>query len=133
MVQLTPDQLAVLLAAAATHDAGDAAVIATTISGAIVYWNERAEALYGWRTDEALGRNILDITPTRNTLDEAAHIMEQLRRGESWTGPFIVQRRDGTPVLIDLTDHPVCVDDQVVGIVGLSRRKSRNSGPALAL
>lgn len=129
MFQLTPERLAILLAAAASHDAGDAAVIATTIHGSIVYWNERAESLYGWRTDESVGRNILDLTPTRSTLDEATRIMEQLRRGETWSGPFIVQRRDGTPIVVDITDYPVRANDETIGVVGVSRRQARNSGP----
>jgi PAS domain S-box-containing protein len=124
MEQTTPAHLAVLLAQAATHDRGDAAVIATIPSGVIVYWNERAESLFGWRTDEALGRNILDVTPTRKSADEAARIMEQLRGGDSWSGPFIMQRRDGTPMVVDLANHPVMVDERIVGVVGVSRRKS---------
>jgi PAS domain S-box-containing protein len=125
MEETTPAQLAVLLAQASTRDAGDAAVIATNIAGAVVYWNERAESLFGWRTDEALGRNILDVIPTRNSLDEATRIMEQLGRGETWNGPFIVQRSDGTPIVIDVTYFPVQVDGRVIGIVGVSRRHPR--------
>src|SRR3954465_9334347 len=106
MEETTPAQLAALLAQASAHVAGDAAVIATNIAGTVVYWNERAESLFGWRTDEALGRNILDVTPTRNSLDEATRIMDQLVRGETWTGPFIVQRSDGTPIVIDVTNYP---------------------------
>jgi PAS domain S-box-containing protein len=128
MVQIKPNHLTILIAAAVRYDAGDA-VIATTAYGAIVYWNERAESLYGWRTDEALGRNILDVTPTPKTLDEAERLMEQLRRGEPWSGPFIVQRRDGTPIIVEVTNHPVFVENQAIGIVGVSRRKPRNSGP----
>lgn len=107
----------------------DAAVVATSVSGTVVYWNEHAEALFGWRTDEALGRSILDVTPTRNSLDEATHIMERLIRGETWSGPFIVQRRDGTPIVIDITNYPVQVEGRVVGVIGVSRRRTRDSVP----
>jgi PAS domain S-box-containing protein len=126
----TPAHLAALLSQASAHDAGDAAVIATNVTGTVVYWNERAESLFGWRTDEALGRNILDVTPTRNSLDEATRIMEQLGRGEPWSGPFIVQRSDGTPIVVDVTNYPVQVDDSIVGVVGVSRRQTRGVRPA---
>jgi PAS domain S-box-containing protein len=129
MEETTPAHLAAILADAAARSSEDAAVIATNVAGTVVYWNERAEALYGWRTDEALGRNILDVTPTRNSLDEATHVLDRLRRGETWSGPFIVQRRDGTPIVIDIANYPVMVESRVVGVVGVSRRRPRVSGP----
>jgi len=129
MEETTPAHLTAILADAAARASEDAAIIATNIAGTVVYWNERAEALYGWRTDEALGRNILDVTPTRNSLDEATHVLDRLRRGETWSGPFIVQRRDGTPIVVDVANHPVLVESRVVGVVGVSRRRPRTSGP----
>jgi PAS domain S-box-containing protein len=129
MEETTPAHLAAILAQASARATGEAAVIATNSAGTVVYWNERAESLFGWRTDEALGRHILDVTPTRNSLDEAARIMERLIRGETWTGPFIVQRSDGTPIVIEITNHPVMVEDRVVGIIGVSRRHPRGPSP----
>jgi PAS domain S-box-containing protein len=125
MEETTPAHLAAILAQASARATGDAAVIATNIAGTVVFWNERAESLFGWRTDEALGRDILDVTPTRNSVDEAAHIMECLKRGESWTGPFLVQRSDGTPIVIEITNHPVMLENRVIGMIGVSRRHPR--------
>jgi PAS domain S-box-containing protein len=127
MEETTPSHLAAILADAAARDVADASVIGTNIAGLVVYWNDRAEALFGWRTDEALGRNILDVTPTRNSADEAARIMERIRRGESWSGPFIVQRSDGTPIVVDITNYPVKVDERVIGVIGVSRRRKRGA------
>jgi PAS domain S-box-containing protein len=128
MEDKNPAHHAMILAEAAARAPGDAAVVATNIAGVVVYWNDRAEALYGWRTDEALGRNILDVTPTRNSLDEATLIMERIGRGETWSGPFIVQRSDGTPIVIDITNYPVLVEERVIGVIGVSRRRTRDSG-----
>jgi PAS domain S-box-containing protein len=129
MQEISPADLAAILNEATARDPKDAAVVATNSIGVVVYWNERAEALFGWRTDEALGRNILDVTPTRNSLDEAARIMERLNRGETWSGPFIVQRSDGTPILIDITNYPVRIAGKVVGVIGVSRRRSSGEAP----
>jgi len=129
MEDITPAHLAAILAAANAHATADAAVIATNIAGTVVSWNERAESVFGWRTDEALGRNILDVTPTRNSLDEATRIMEQLTHGNTWSGPFIVQRSDGTPIVVDVTNYPVMVDGRVIGVVGVSRRQARTASP----
>jgi PAS domain S-box-containing protein len=128
MQEISPADLAAILNEATARDPKDAAVVATNSSGVVVYWNERAEALFGWRTDEAVGRNILDVTPTRNSLDEASRIMEQLTHGETWSGPFIVQRSDGTPIVIDVTNYPVRIAGRVVGVIGVSRRRSNGDG-----
>ena len=116
-----PLRIAAVRAEALAHDTSDVAVIATDSDGTILYWNVRAESMYGWPADEAMGRNIIDITPTHTTADEAAAIMEQLKRGEQWEGDFLLQRRDGKPLLAHVTDIPVQHDGAVIGIVGLSR------------
>lgn len=115
-----PFRIAAIRSDAMSRDTGQAAVIGTDVNGTVVYWNVRAESLYGWRADEAMGRNILDLTPTRQSSDEAARIMERISRGEEWTGEFIVRRRDGTPVIAHVTDVPVIHEGEVVGIVGVS-------------
>ena len=47
---------------AALLNAVGQAVIATDTGGIITYLNSAAENMYGWAADEALGRNILDVT-----------------------------------------------------------------------
>ncbi|MDB4876721.1 MAG: domain S-box [Gemmatimonadetes bacterium] len=121
----------VIVAEAKARDAGIAAVIATDIVGTIVYWNDHAVELYGWPSHEAIGRNVLDVTPTYTSAEEAARIMEQLRRGESWTGEFIAQRRDGERIMTHVTDLPVIAGTDVVGVVGVSRAE-RRGGPRTA-
>jgi PAS domain S-box-containing protein len=97
------------------------AVIATTASGTIIYWSRTAERLYGWAAAEAIGRDVLDVTPTAMSRDTAAALMNHLRTGRSWTGRFTVQRRDGSEFSAYVQDLPV-LDDQgtLVGIVGVS-------------
>lgn len=111
-----------IVAEADARNVDDAAVIATDSAGIIVYWNAHAESLYGWRADEAIGRNVVDVTPTRSSSDEADRIMEELRHGREWRGRFIVRRRDGTPLVADVTDIPVRESGTVIGIIGISRR-----------
>ena len=110
---------AIALAAQAAED-GRSCVIATDTSGTILYWNEHAERTFGWTQDEALSRNIVDVTPTMHSTTEAERIMHELNRGRSWSGRFLVRHRDGTPIVIAVTDVPVVHDDVVVGIVGVS-------------
>lgn len=108
--------------ARATRPKGKA-VIGTDTGGRILYWNDAAEDLFGWRRDEVLNLNVVDVTPSRLSQPEAAHIMKILRTGESWSGAFEVQHRDGRPFRVAVTDSPVFnANGKLVGIIGVSAR-----------
>lgn len=96
------------------------AVIATDVSGAIVYWNRAAENLYGWTRDEALGRKVEDVTVPEVALETATDIMEALRHGVSWSGGFPVRRKDGSVFPGLVIDSGVYHEGDLVGIVGVS-------------
>lgn len=97
------------------------AVVATDMSGKVLYLNAAAEELYGWDGAEAVGRNIADVTVPEISEKLAAEIMAVLRGGGSWSGAFMVQRRDGSvfPALVTDTGLP---DEhgRLAGIVGVS-------------
>ncbi|MBK8615638.1 MAG: PAS domain S-box protein [Anaerolineales bacterium] len=97
------------------------AVIATDLAGTVIYFNRAAEALYGWPVAEALGRNILEINVPALSQAEAVEIMQQLNAGKTWSGEFLVQRRDGTVFPAHVSDSPV-VDEagQLIAIIGIS-------------
>ena len=93
------------------------AVIATDLEGAITHWNRAAETLYGWSSDEVLGRNIVDVTPALTAHEQATQIMEMLRAGQSWTCEFLVQRSDGSVFPAQVTNTPIYDEDgEMVGI-----------------
>jgi PAS domain S-box-containing protein len=108
--------------AARNMDSGDSAVVATDSTGTILYWNEPAESLLGWRAEEAVDRNVIDVTRGRQSAAEAERIMNELLDGNPRSGTFLVRHRDGTPIVVHVTDVPVLVGGTVVGIVGISRR-----------
>jgi len=97
-------------------------VIATDLEGIIIYWNQFAQTLYGWSAAaEAVSRNIMELTTPKPGFQQAEIIMSQLRRGESWTGEFIVQRKNGTIFPAQIISSPIYNDkEMLVGIVGLS-------------
>ncbi|MDC0832883.1 PAS domain S-box protein [Geitlerinema sp. CS-897] len=102
-------------------DVVEHAVIATDLSGAIVYWNRFAERLYGWSAEEAIGGNVLDILSTPTSRDRGRELMGQLSRGKSWSGEFQVERRDGTTFPALVTTSPIVNEnDRLVGVVGVS-------------
>ncbi|HEU4881721.1 MAG TPA: ATP-binding protein [Longimicrobium sp.] len=102
-------------------DAVEQAVIATSPRGEIVFWNRCAERLYGWRADEVLGRDVVEVVPSEMSREQAGELMERLRAGERWEGEFAVRRRDGSRFHAWVADVPVLDDEgRVMGIVGVS-------------
>jgi len=114
-----------------------AAVIATTLQGQVVYWNDEAERLYGWPEDEALGREILDLTPTKYTRERSAAIMSSLQAGQDWRGDILLQRRDGTSLMAFVINVPVGDfaggQGAIVGISGPAEQAAAIEGRAAQL
>jgi PAS domain S-box-containing protein len=102
-------------------DTVEQAVVATDLNGNIKSWNRFAETLYGWSASEALGRNILDLLPAMVSKERAQEIMSTLSQGESWSGEFLVRRRDGSNFPAMVTDTPVYDEGgALIGVVGVS-------------
>ncbi len=102
-------------------DAVGQAVLATDPRGRITYWNRAAEALYGWSAAEVLGRDVLEVTPAELSREQAMELMERLAAGESWSGEFMVRRRDGASFPVMVHDTPVFDEaGELAAIIGAS-------------
>lgn len=124
-----------VVARARQLDRADRAVIATDAEGTVVYWGKGAEAVYGWSAEEAIGRNIMDVTPTEMSRSQAERIMARLRAGASWSGEFLVRGRDGNRFPVQVSDRPVLDETGgFLGVVGESYRTGYidDSGPGPA-
>jgi PAS domain S-box-containing protein len=96
------------------------AVIATDLDGKILYWNSFAETLYGWKAEEAVGANIMEITPADATRQQSKEIMLLLKSGKSWAGELLVRRKDGSIFPAMITDSPIIDQGELIGVVGVS-------------
>ena len=103
-------------------NAVEQAIVATDLTGRVIFWNRFAETLYGWTAEEVLGRDIVEVSSAPAFTEPARDIMAQLRRGESWSGEHTVRRRDGTTFIAHVLDSPI-LDEQgtLIGIAGISR------------
>ncbi len=79
--------------------AQDAIIVRTVENPSIRYWNKGAERLYGWTSEEALGRELHDLiyADVRQYNDVMQVLLEQ---GE-WTGELSQIARDGTPLAVE--------------------------------
>jgi PAS domain S-box-containing protein len=100
-------------------NAVEQAVIATDSNGTTVYWNRFAEGLYGWRAAEAIGRNICEFIPINEA--QAGEILAGLETGNTWSGEFLVRRRDETTFIAEGTCSSIYDGEGVlIGYIGLS-------------
>lgn len=98
------------------------AVIATDAEGTVTYWNKRAEELYGYEAEEAIGGDLFALTfpEAEEGQRQAEEIMETLTEGDSWEGEFIVQRKDGSTFPAFVSDAPIVEEGKLVGVIGTS-------------
>jgi len=103
-------------------NAMQAAVIATDPAGNVIFWNPFAQHLYGWSREEVVGRNIMEITVSSATEEEARKYMAAVVAGDSWSGEFQVHCKGGSYVSAFVTLSAVKdVKGQIVGVVGVSQ------------
>ncbi|HYU90933.1 MAG TPA: MASE1 domain-containing protein, partial [Gemmatimonadales bacterium] len=85
----------------------------------VLTWNRAAEALYGWRAEEIIGRPLPTIA---DDLDDHGRLRDRVLRGEALRGVEVTRRRkDGTLVNISLSVAPLHdAAGQVTGMLSLA-------------
>lgn len=97
------------------------AVIATDLSGKVIYANRFAGELFGWLSlAEMGGTDILEVTVPQTSRADAQQIMAGLERGEKWSGEFICRRRNGTEFEALVTSAPLLDNNgKLLGITAI--------------
>ena len=114
------DEDRIMLQARMLDAVGDA-VIAADTNNKIIYWNDAATKTYGWKTEEAIGRDLIDVATPEISKKDAREIAARLRKGDTWTGEYVVRHRDGHEFPIYASDAPVFDDDgRLIAIIGAS-------------
>jgi len=97
------------------------AILAKTLSGRITFWNAGAERLFGYTAAEAVGMNILMLSPD-DRREEESRLLEDLRAGrlvEHYETERI--RKDGTRVAVSLRLSPIkTADGTIVGCASIA-------------
>ncbi|MDX2243956.1 MAG: response regulator [Leptolyngbyaceae cyanobacterium bins.302] len=77
------------------HDA----ILTLNLAGVITFWNQGAEYLYGWTSQEALGEVALDLLQTQFP-EAIAQIQTELDRHDYWEGELTHTHRNGTAIIV---------------------------------
>jgi PAS domain S-box-containing protein len=92
---------------AAIVEMSDDAIISKNLDGVIQTWNRGAASIFGYTTDEVIGKPVTILTPT-DRYDEEPAILARLRRGERIEHYQTVRRRkDGSLIDISLAVSPI--------------------------
>jgi len=85
---------------AAFLDKARDAIIVRDLDGKVLFWNAGAERVYGWKHEEVIGRNVLEILRTDPGVfgDLSRHIM---RKGE-WHGELYHLTKDEREIVIEV-------------------------------
>jgi PAS domain S-box-containing protein len=103
-------------------ESSDDAIVSKDISGIITTWNKGAERLFGYMSDEVVGKLITFLFPS-DRHDEEREILERINRGERIEHYETVrQHRDGSLVDVSLTISPVKnAQGEIVGASKIAR------------
>ena len=100
-------------------ESSDDAIISKDLNGIIRSWNRGAERVFGYASDEVLGKPITIVIP-QDRLDEEPKILGRLQRGERVDHfETVRKRKDGTLINVSLTISPV--RDASGTIIGASK------------
>src|SRR5919106_5558599 len=94
------------------------ATVIITKDGTVTAWNASAERLFGYRDDEAIGRNIDDLVTNQEQREQAEAYNAAAASGLVHAVTRRV-RRDGELVDVELRALPVLVDGRHVGSVAI--------------
>jgi len=104
--------------AAIVESSGDA-IIGKTLQGIITSWNQGAERIFGYTSEEILGKSVSVLIPREREREES-EILASLARGERIDQFDTVRRRkDGSEIHVSLTASPV--RDAQGALIGASK------------
>jgi PAS domain S-box-containing protein len=99
---------------------GDA-IIVTDTDRKIIYWNDAATKIYGWKPEDILGYNIAEVTLPEIPKKNAGEIAARDPMVETRHGMFEARHRDGHLFPVHVNDSPLFDDDHnLIAIISAS-------------
>ena len=85
---------------AALLDKAEDAILVRDLEHRILYWNRRAERLYGWQAEEVAGRSVRELFYGDDDADFLAATEQTCREGE-WVGELVQRTKDGRQLTVE--------------------------------
>ncbi len=76
------------------------AIISSDMNFIIQSWNYAAEEVYGWRSDEVIGKSVGDVLQPTYLYEQREQVVEQFFADGHWKGEVIHRHKDGTSIHI---------------------------------
>lgn len=80
-------------------DLSNEAILVRDEQDRITYWNRGAVELYGYSTEEALGKVTHRLLQTEHPKPRA-QIFKELKRNDRWSGELVHRRKDGSKIIV---------------------------------
>jgi two-component system cell cycle sensor histidine kinase/response regulator CckA len=86
------------------------AMIIRDMNCRVLYWNRSAERLYGWKAEEAIGKNGIELVFKENLREAARTAREATLQNGDWGGEFTQVSKDGREIIVE--SHWTLVRDE---------------------
>lgn len=98
------------------------AVIMTNDNFEITYWNTGAKKLYGWRSEDVIGRSMRNVVPTEYVTVNRATALQDLTSKGSWVGEVIQKDRNGSSIpILSSVNRVESTDDDDNIVIAINR------------
>jgi PAS domain S-box-containing protein len=84
-------------------DATADALVATSVDGRVEFWNRGATELFGYSSDEAVGKLLIELTVPGDRRQEERTLVEEAERIGSATAETVRHRKDGSLLYLNVT------------------------------
>jgi protein-histidine pros-kinase len=88
-------------------EASPDALVAISVEGRVLFWNQSAEAIFGYTRDEAVGRSMTALIVPSDRADEAARRLREAIENGSASHESVGRRKDGALIYVDASMRAV--------------------------
>lgn len=107
---------------AAIIDSSDDAIISMDLNNLILSWNKAAKTIYGYTSEEVIGKNINILSPVSRASEIHELTKKVIAKERVRNHDMIHRKKDGTEIFVSVTISPIKDDrDEIYGLSMISR------------
>jgi len=107
------------------------ALVVTDLQGTIIDWNKGSENLYGYSSEEAIGKDVSMLHVPEDIAHVTAEVLSDVEKFGKWSGEVRMLHKDGHIGWIESMCVPIFNDEnQMTGALGINRDISERKAEA---